>query len=85
MGLRRGQIVEVTFLDHVEGDGVPLEFVVFGRLLSIDQTSLTVASWTYSSPRAKQCPADPNIKSFTILRSTVKSLHRLGKIVPGER
>ena len=80
MRLRRGQIVEVTFLDHVEGGGVPLEFIVFGRVLSIDKTSLTVASWTYPSARAKQSPGDPNIRSFTILRSTVKSLHRLVRV-----
>jgi hypothetical protein len=64
----------VTFLDHVEGGGVPLEFVAFGRVLSIDKTALTIASWTYSDPHQRQCPKDSNIKSFTILRSTVRSL-----------
>jgi hypothetical protein len=54
-----------------------LEFVVFGRLLSIDKTSLTIASWTYAGPRARHRPTDPNIKSFTILRSTIRSLYRL--------
>ena len=77
MGLRRGQIVEVTFLDHVEGGGVPLEFTVFGRLLTIDRTSLTIGSWIYADRRQKQDPRDRNIASFTILRSTVKSLHQL--------
>lgn len=77
MVIRRGQIVQVVFLDHCEGGGVPLEFVVFGRLLSIDKTSLTVAGWTYANHKAKQDPTDPNIKCWTILRSTVKSLDRL--------
>ena len=77
---RIGQVVEVTVLDHCEGGGVPIEFVVYGRLLSIDRTAMTVASWTYSDAQTHQDPKDPNIKNFTILRSTVKSVVSLGPI-----
>ena len=77
--LRRGQIVEVAFLDHCEGGGKPVEFVVFGRLLSIDETSLTIAAWTYRSPRRKQHARDANLTTFTILRSTIRTLYRLEK------
>jgi hypothetical protein len=79
MRVLRGQIVEVRFLDHCEGGGAPIDFTAFGRVLSIDKVSLTVAGWTYSDPRARQDPKDPNIKCFTILRSTVKSLYRLSR------
>lgn len=75
--LRRGQVLQVTFLDHVQGHGEPLELVAFGRLLRFDRLSLTILSWTQADPSIEQDPADGNNVSFTILRSTVKSLKRL--------
>ena len=74
MRLRRGQVVEVEFLDHCEGGGVPIAFTVWGRLLTVDPVSITVAGWTYTDKAARQDPSDPNIKSWTILRSTIKSI-----------
>ncbi len=80
MRIRRGQLVEVSFLDHCEGGGAPLEFTVWGEVLSIDKVSLTIASWVYSDTKIHRDPKDPDIKSFTILRSTVKSLSRMQRV-----
>jgi hypothetical protein len=79
---RRGQIVEVTFLDHVQGDAKPLAIVAFGRLLAIDKTSLTIASWTYADRAIHEDPTDGALTCFTILRSTVQSLRRLEPTPP---
>ncbi len=74
MRFRRGQIVAVTFLDHVQGDGKPLELVVFGRLLSIETNFLTVSSWTYADPNIHEDPTDGALTVFTIVRSAVQSI-----------
>ena len=74
---RPGQIVAVVFLDHVQDWGAAVEMTAYGRLLSIDRLSLTILSWTQADPKLGQDPADPNNVSFTILRSTVKSLQVL--------
>jgi hypothetical protein len=79
-GFRRihpGQVVAVTFLDHCEGGGTPLQFTVYGRLLTMNETALTVASWIYADLAVHADPNDPNIQSFTILRSTVQALRVL--------
>ena len=77
MRLRRGQVVEVEFLDHCEGGGVPIAFTVWGRLLTVDPVSITVAGWTYADKTAAQSPTDPNIKCWTVLRSTIKTIRQL--------
>ena len=74
---RRGQIVAVEFLDHCQdGDGKPLCFVVFGRLVAVDRQSLTVACWTYSDLHRERM-GDANVTSFTIVRSAIQNVTRL--------
>jgi len=77
MKLRRGQVLAIRFLDHMQGDGKPLELIAYGRLLSVGKKSLTIGSWIYGDPRAKQDPRDGNIMAYTILRSTIQSIDRL--------
>lgn len=45
--MKRGDIVAITFLDHVEsGDGAKAaRFVVYGRVVRIDKLAVIVASW----------------------------------------
>lgn len=73
MRLRRNQLVAVRFLDHVQGGGTPLEFVVYGRLLHVDKQSLTVGVWVYADGRA----TDGNEQTYTIVRSCVKQVVQL--------
>ena len=52
--------------------------MVYGRLLSVDDTAITVACWTYADAEIHQAPEDQDIKTFTILRATVKSIMAIG-------
>lgn len=70
--IKLGDIVEVTFFDHVQSPDVSdaMAFCVYGRLVAMNKQSLTVACWTHASKR-KKC--DHNTTTFTILRSCVKT------------
>jgi hypothetical protein len=65
---RKGIIVEVEFLDHVEDSDSPLTFTVFGRIVDVQRKFLVIESWTYSDPKT---PKDSNNKTWVILRSTI--------------
>ncbi|MGO9108526.1 MAG: hypothetical protein ACLP9L_04770 [Thermoguttaceae bacterium] len=77
MRLKPGQIVEATFLDHCEGGGIPMPCIVYGQVLSVNKLALTVGSWLCADPDYGHDPRDPNLKCFTILRSTVTSIRHL--------
>lgn len=77
--MKRGDIVAITFLDHVEsGDGAKAaRFVVYGRVVRVDRLAVIVASWAYAS-RAKRC--DHNTTTYTILRSCITRIDKLERI-----
>ena len=75
MRLRRGQIVCVRFMDHVQGDDKMMEFNVYGELAGIFPTHLVVDSWAYSDKRKKH---DHNETRYTICRSAVQEVTVLG-------
>lgn len=66
--LRRGMLVEIQFLDHVEGGDQPCEFVVDGRVTAVDRRSVTIEAWRYADPRERD---KSNVTRFTILRSAI--------------
>ena len=68
-----GDIVEVAFDDHSEGDTIPA-FVVYGRVIAKDRTKLVIATW---EPTSRE-PGDPNTVSYTIMRKVVVSI-RIGR------
>jgi len=72
--LRRGQLVEVEFLDHCENASTPLRFVVYGRLSSITKEAIAVDSWCYANKRTRY---DCNVRRTTIVRSAIKRIRRL--------
>jgi len=75
MNLRRGHIIAVEFLDHVENGGnSPMRFIVYGRLSSITRSSMTVDCWAYANRKTKR---DQNVTRYTIMRSAIKSVTRL--------
>jgi hypothetical protein len=70
-GLRRGQIVAVEFLDHIEGGTEPMRFVVYGELAAVGRKALSIDSWAY---RDKALPHDRNERRFVIVRAAVQRI-----------
>lgn len=83
--LRRGQIVAITFLDHVMGGNKPIRFVVYGKLVSVSHDSLTVAAWNYADSGKDFVPPDDDVHDFrdgnpvrfTIVRSAITRIQRM--------
>lgn len=75
---RKGDIMQVTFLDHVEDSerNEPFAFTVWGRVHSVDKKSITVASWDYADAGHTEGKESDQVnrKRFTILKSTITSL-----------
>lgn len=70
--MRVGDIVEIEFRDHAQGDET-IVFCVWGRLVKRTRTDLVVAVWDYSTPARRRNLADCNIEKFTIARDAVIS------------
>lgn len=64
-----GDIVEVAFDDHSEGESIP-EFIVYGRVIAKDRTKLVIATW---EPKSMES-GDPNTVSYTIMRKVIVSI-----------
>lgn len=78
--VKKGDIVAVTFLDHVHScDAHPaVRFTVYGRIIKTDRRSLYIGSWVYTA-KGRKC--DHNTETFTILKSCVE---QIDKLVPAE-
>lgn len=63
-----GQVVEVVFDDHSEGDCVPT-FRVFGRVVAKDRKSIVVRTWEHETQEPNE-----NDMTYTILRKVIKEL-----------
>ena len=80
MQFRKGQILEVVFLDHCTGATTdPVEFVVYGRLAHQTKDALTVAAWDYHPARKETAGnlTDSNRTTFVIMRSAIKSVRKM--------
>jgi hypothetical protein len=65
-----GDVVEVLFQDHSEGNDVPL-FRVFGRVIAKDRTKLVVCTWEGMDA------SDENAVAYTLLRKVIKEIYIL--------
>jgi hypothetical protein len=72
--VRRGNEVAIDFLDHGESSQGPLEFTVYGRVISQDRNHIVVASWVYSDPAKRVKHDDYNVTQFTIVRSAIRAI-----------
>jgi hypothetical protein len=70
--MKIGDIVEIEFRDHAQGDET-IVFCVYGRVLKRTRDDVTVGVWVYSDPKHKSLPGDPNIESFSIARAAIIS------------
>ena len=71
---RSGHIVEVVFLDHVQGGKRPMRCTVYGKLVHVSRQALVVDCWI---PDGSQSVKDSNTERFTIVRSAVVAVTRL--------
>ena len=72
--MRKGAIVALTFLDHVQEDDKPMKFTVWGRVVECTKDHIIVRHWDYCHPGS---PRDENVNQSVILQSTVIRLVRL--------
>jgi hypothetical protein len=84
MKVRKGDIVEITFLDHAKG-GTHIEFTTWGRVVSQNKTSIVIGnwlyskdwSWTYLNNKDKHDPLDGNLTFHAILKSAITKVSKL--------
>lgn len=72
--VRKGDEIAIDFLDHGESSHGPLEFTVYGRVISQDKNHIVVGSWVYMDPGKRIKPDDYNVTQFTIVRSTIRAI-----------
>lgn len=66
----KGNIVAITFLDHVEDGDSPMECSVYGRLHKTTRIAYIVDSWTCADPKVHE----DNKKRFVILKKVVSEI-----------
>ena len=71
--IRKGNIVAIEFIDHVNGDDNPYHFVVYGRIAKVAKTSISVDSWDY----VEDAQLDENITRHTIVRAAITKITKL--------
>lgn len=69
-----GEVVAVTFCDHVEDGDDVIEFVAYGRVARVTRGAVSLDSWAYADPAT---PHDANVKRFTILRRAITGVRHL--------
>lgn len=75
MRLKKGDLVEIEFLDHVEDGAEPLRFRVYGRVAVNGRRHFEVLSWAYAD--RDEGGGDPNEKRFTIVKSAINHVRKL--------
>ena len=73
---RRGQRVEITFLDHTVGS-VTLEFTVLGRVVAVDPKSVTLAYFVHADDVSRKNGVPDNESKHTIVRSAITKVVEL--------
>lgn len=76
MKVRKGDIVQVTFLDHAEGSD-HFEFTTYGRILSQNKDAIVICSWHYSDTKQAVDPHDSNVILHTILKVAITQIMKL--------
>tara|TARA_R110002051_G_scaffold274391_3_gene335108 strand:- start:129 stop:371 length:243 start_codon:yes stop_codon:yes gene_type:complete len=72
--MRKGQIVAIRFLDHVEDGEGPMEFSLIGRVMAQDKAAVTIVCWDYLNPEDRDLS---NMKTFNILKSCINDVAQL--------
>ena len=67
--MKKGDIVSITFKDHVAGDDQLLVFTVYGKIAKIDEEKIVVHSWHYANKLGDS--KDHNVTSYAIIRDVI--------------
>ena len=72
---RKGDLVEIAFLDHAEGTDY-FSFVTWGKVVSQSRAAVVVLAWGYDGERASEeiDAHDQSIIVHTILKSAITRL-----------
>jgi len=76
MKIRKGDIAQITFLDHAEGSD-HFEFTTYGRVMSQTKQAIVICSWQYSDTKQPVDPHDANVIVHTILKVAITKLVKL--------
>lgn len=76
MRVRKGDIIQITFLDHAEGND-HFEFTTFGRVLSQNKQAIVVCNWEYADTKQPADPHDSNVIMHTILKVAITRIVKL--------
>jgi len=76
--IQKGDLVQITFLDHCENSNDALEFIIWGRIDRITRTAYIIASWVYNDPveQAKDTNTD-NENYYVIVRKAITNIKKL--------
>lgn len=77
MKLKKGDLVEVHFLDHVcttGGVASPIKCRAVGEVLHSDRKAIYLASWLTEEPNDVD-----NMDSHTILKTAISKIYKLKK------
>ncbi len=74
---KRGDRVEVHFVDHVEGADSIMQCIAYGRIYRITATTVTIDHWIDADRR--NTDRDSNVGRYTLIRSAIK---RIVKLIP---
>jgi len=78
MRVKKGDLVEVHFLDHVcttGGVGLPIQCRAIGEVLHSDKKAIYLASWLTEEPNDVD-----NMDSHTILKTAISKINKLKKV-----
>ena len=78
--LKKGQLLLITFLDHVEGGDDVLEFQTLGRVYAVDRWKVVLDTWFYSEKQEETLEEDDrseNVGRYTIVRSAIQKVEPL--------
>jgi hypothetical protein len=73
--MKPGDIVEIEFRDHAQGDET-IVFCVYGRVIKRTRVDVTIGVWVYADAKYKPAANDPNVDTYTIARDAIIS-HRI--------
>ena len=75
MAIRKGDLVQVDFDDHVEDDDKPCRCIVWGRVHKVDRKYYVVDSWALVD--CSEAEEQHNNKRFVILKPVIHSIKKL--------
>lgn len=74
---KKGDIVEVTALDHVAHADEAYLFMTWGRLHKITRKEVVIHSWAPADPKVHATDDENAVTTHTIVRRAIECIRRL--------